>query len=81
VWLACMDNANSMGSVVHLNIKPKTLTGSKRNVRWTITYIPADRAWSWHVEVHTKPQVFSGTKPTLAEAKQEVEQYVQMMTE
>lgn len=65
-----------MGEVVTLPIKPKTLRGSKRNATWEITYIPAEKVWSWHVTVTLAPQVYSGTSPSQAEAQKEVAKYL-----
>lgn len=68
-----------MGEVVPLNIKPKTISGSKRNVSWVITYVPAFKHWSWEVTVTLKPEVFKGTSKTQAEAHKEVDTYLKTM--
>lgn len=65
-----------MGSVVQFRIPPKSLRGSKRNATWEITYIPAEKVWSWTVTVQLSPQVYSGTSPTQAAAQKEVDKYL-----
>lgn len=65
-----------MGEVVQLKMQPKSLRGSKRNATWEITYIPAEKVWSWTVTVSLTPQVYSGTSPTQAEAQKEVAKYL-----
>ena len=65
-----------MGEVVALQIQPKTLRGAKRNATWEITYIPAEKVWSWSVTVQLTPQVYSGTSPTQAAAQKEVAKYL-----
>lgn len=70
--------------MIPLGIPPKTINGTRRNVKWTITYERATpnrpkARWYWHVEVSLTPQVFNGYAETEAAARKEVDALVKSM--
>lgn len=66
----------TMGDVVQLNIKPKSITYSRKDAHVTIVYIPAKKVWQWTVTLQLKPQIFTGEEATEAEAKAKVDKYL-----
>jgi hypothetical protein len=68
----------TMGDVVQFNVKPKTLTFTRKDASATIVYIPGKRVWQWVVTLQLKPQIFTGEEATEALAKAKVEQYLKM---
>lgn len=71
-----------MGVVVELSsmiVKPKQITGTRRNVSWSIAYTPATKLWEWIITVNLAPQVYRGTSLTEAAAQQEVDALVRTL--
>ena len=70
--------------MIPLGIPPKTITGTRRNVSWTITYERATQnrpkaRWYWEVTVQLSPQVFNGYVETEQQARKEVDALVKSM--
>jgi hypothetical protein len=65
-----------MGEVVQFDIKPKSLSFTRKNAQATIVYIPGKRVWQWVVTLQLKPQIFTGEEQTEAEAKAMVDKYL-----
>lgn len=71
-----------MGNVVALRssiVKPKQISGTRRNVSWSITYDTQNRRWGWCIIVKPDPQVYRGDSPTEFAAQQEVDALVRTL--
>ena len=49
-----------MGSVVALNVQPKTMNKTYRNHQYVITFLVAERKWSWTV-TYVQVSEYTGT--------------------
>jgi hypothetical protein len=57
-----------------VSMKPKFVSGRTYNTVWSYSYIPVTKQWFWRVELHVKPQVFTGHAATEAEARERIQQ-------
>lgn len=59
-------------SAAIIPLEPKSKSGRKRNVGWTVNYNTTTRKFQWTVTVAMEPQVFTGECGTMAEAETKV---------
>lgn len=76
-----MSESTQRANVIPLHVKPKVITGGKRNVSYRITFnraasIAGEPPWEWEVTIQLAPQVFRGATYTQNEAITEVQSFM-----
>ena len=56
-----------------VSLEPKSKQGKQHNILWVVNYNIATRKFDWSITIPVKPQVFTGSAGTMAEAEQEVD--------
>lgn len=65
-----------MSDDVVVVLRPKSLTGIRRNVRWEIVYHPESALWRWSVHVIPPPFECDGEAATQQEAQAQVDAWL-----
>ncbi len=66
-----------MASASIIQLEPKSKSGKRKNVEWSIQYSKATKRFNWTVTVYVEPQVFTGDAQHMSIAEAEVTRILQ----